>query len=303
MKLLLAMLVQLSLVCARWDPFGLHNIGRGTVQELVDKLTKEFLPAAKAAINDEMNILFDDKLPDLIEEANKAMADVIDHAEDEAEIFLNYFIGNVSALAEGIIDEAGKMMDHTIEEISAALDDFVDVHLTGLVDHVFAGINSVLTRVEQDVQQLICEEEAIITQFETWVDEKTTPLDCECVLKVKTAWAQPCECTCSDKLPPITTCHCSPASWVTTEDQIAYEYTECKIRRSIESGQLPVDKIVTLLDGLRTLGEQLRCYHLKGGSHDLQMKRYTDHVLNISKEIYIWSNPTNSNNSSKPVAV
>ena len=37
------------------------------------------------------------------------------------------------------------------------MDDFVDVHLKGLVDHVLAGVNELLTRVEKDVQQLECE--------------------------------------------------------------------------------------------------------------------------------------------------
>merc|ERR1719174_2958841 len=100
------------------------------------------------------------------------------------------------------------MVDRSVQEIVQAMDDFVDNHLTALVDHTFDRINDLLTRVEQDVQQLVCEEEGVIKQLELFIDEKTDFLDCGCVFKVKTAWAQPCECTCSDSLPTKATCHC-----------------------------------------------------------------------------------------------
>merc|ERR1719410_2668809 len=108
------------------------------------------------------------------------MADLVDHAEEEADLLMQYTVGNISDLVENAINLAGQMMDHTVEEIKETLDDWVDVHVTGLVDHVFAGLNDLLTRVEQDVQKLVCEAEGIIKQSELFIDEKTDTLDCGC---------------------------------------------------------------------------------------------------------------------------
>lgn len=275
-------------VSAGWDVFGIGHKAKKAADELVNKLTTEFVPALKQAVNDEIGVIFDEKVPAMIEEANKAMADLVDHAEEKADELMQNTIGNITELVENTINLAGKMVDHTVEEVKEALDDFVDVHVQGLVDHVFADLNDLLTRVEQDVQQFVCEEEGILKEFQIFIDQKTDVLDCGCVLQVKNAWAQPCECTCSDKLPTIATCHCSPSSWVATEDQLSFEYIQCQQRKAIESGELPVDKIVTLLDGLRTTSEQLRCYHLEHGGTGGTTLEYTSHVLNISKEMYIW---------------
>lgn len=284
-------LVCAAQVVAHWDPFGIGHAARSACDRLVSDLTHELVPAVKQAINDELDVLFDDKLPTMIEEANKAMADLVDHAKDQAEILMTDTVGNITAMVHNMIDEAGQMMHKTVEEIKADLDNFVDVHLTGLVDHIGDGLNNLLTRVEMDVKQAACIEEGILKQLELFIDEKTDTLDCGCVLQVKEAWAQPCDCSCSDKLPTKATCHCSPSSWIATEDQLAYEYIECQQRKAIESGLLPVDKIVQLLGGLRSLSEQLRCYHLKDGPSTGILGEYTGHVLNISKEIYIWNNP------------
>jgi len=290
MKLLFA-LTLLHQVFA-WDPFGIGHAGKNIADHLIAKLCDKFLPAVKKAVTEEIDYMFDNKLPILIEEVNKAMADTIDHAEDDANEFMKYTLGNISDLIENTINVAGQMMDHEVEEISHAMNDFIDKHVTGMFDHVFAGLNNLLTRFEQDVQHLVCELEGVIKQMELFIDTKDKDsADCGCVLKVKTSWAQPCECSCGDT-PDMANCHCSPASWIASEDQLAYDYVECQQRKAIESGLLPVDKIVTLLGGLRQLSEQLRCYHLKDGSTQQgALLEYTGHVLNISKEIYVWSHP------------
>lgn len=275
-----------------WDPFGIGHAGKNAADHLIARLCDTFIPAVKKAVTQEIDYMFDNKLPVLIEEVNKAMADTIDHAEDDANEFMKYTIGNISDLVENTINLAAQMMDHEVEEISQAMNDFIDKHVTGMFDHVFAGLNSLLTRVEQDVQHLVCELEGVIKQMELFIDTKDKDnADCGCVLQVKTSWAQPCQCSCGDT-PDMANCHCSPASWIASEDQLAYDYVECQQRKAIESGLLPVDKIVTLLGGLRQLSEQLRCYHLKDGSTQQgALLEYTGHVLNISKEIYVWSHP------------
>jgi hypothetical protein len=113
------------------------------------------------------------------------------------------------------ITMVSKLANQSVNEIKSAMDDFVDVHLKGLVDHVLAGVNELLTRVEKDVQQLECEEEAVVKQLELFIEQKLGSLDCGCTLKVKNEWAQPCKCSCSSILPTRMPCRCNPASWIT----------------------------------------------------------------------------------------
>lgn len=53
--------------------------------------------------------------------------------------------------------------------------------LDALVDRVFQGINQLLTRVEHDVQQLVCGEEAVLKQLEFFVGSLLEPKDCQSV--------------------------------------------------------------------------------------------------------------------------
>lgn len=283
----------LLLTCTdAWDPFGLKHAGQDAVNDLMNKLEHELLPEVQQAIREEVDHIFDDKLPVLISNVSQAVADLEDHAEEEAEKLLNYTMGNITNLMHETIDMVSKLVNQSVNAVKQAMDDFVDKHLTGLIDHVFAGVNELLTRVEQDVQQLLCEEQAVVKQLELFIDQELGNLDCECTLKVKTEWAQPCQCSCSAILPTRMTCKCSPASWATVQDVLAYEYIECVQRKAIESGILPVGKIITLLAGLRSLAEQLRCYHVApdGPKADITMW-YTNKILSLSQEKYIWQHP------------
>lgn len=274
-----------------WDPFGIAKAGKKVVDRLVNDLCKNLVPSVQKAIRQEVDHIFDDELPVFIDEVSKAAMDVEDHARDDAEEVIDYAITNITKLVNDTLNHVSDILDHTIEEITQSMDDFVDVHLTGLVDHVFDGIYDVLDRVEQDVQQLVCEEEGVIKQLELFIGDSLGSLDCECALKVKTEWAQPCECTCSDKLPAKVTCHCNPGSWATLQDQLAFEYIECNQRRAIESGKLTVEQIIELLSGVRSIAEQLRCYHSAAdGDRAVVTEKYTHKLMNLSQEIFIWRN-------------
>lgn len=284
----------LALVCCSasparaWDPFGIFK----SLRDKIEDAGKVLIGEAKKAVEEVMNDLFDNKLPKFVDKVSSAVADLMDHAEHDAELLLNYTVGNITNLMEEGIDLAGKMVNQSVQEIKQALDDFVDTHLTELLDHIFEGVNELLTRVEKDVQQLVCEEQAIVKQLELFIDGTIGSLDCGCALDVKTTWGQPCQCTCSKFLPTRATCHCSPSNWITVQDLLAYEYIECVQRKAIEGGQLPVGKITDLLGGLRSLAEQLRCYHVApDGPKAASTTFYTSKILNISKEMYIWKHP------------
>ena len=275
-----------------WDPFGLKHAGEDAVNALMDRLEHEFVPEVEQAIRDEIDHIFDDKLPDFITNVSKAIAELEDHAEEDAELLMKYAIGNVTQLMNDTISMVHNLVNQTVSEVAQAMDDFVDTHLTKLVDHVFDGINDILTRVENDVQKLACATQGAIDSLEDFVNGLVGDLDCECILNIKEEWSQSCHCTCSEHLPTRLTCQCSPAAWAPVEDVLAYEYVECVQRKAIEGGELTVDKIITLLGGLRSHAEALRCYHaLPDGASAETTKWYTQKVLSLAQEIFIWRNP------------
>lgn len=274
-----------------WDPLGLAAAGKKIVDRLIDDITYELVPAVQKAIREEVDHIFDDELPVFLEEVQEACIDIEDHARDDAEQVIDFALKGLENFFRDMLNHVQTILDHTIAEITQAMDDFVDIHLTGLIDHTFDHINDVLTRVEKDVQQLVCEEEGVIKQLELFIGDSLGSLDCGCALQVKTEWAQPCACTCSDILPAKVTCHCNPGQWATLQDQLAFQYIECSQRRAIESGQLPVGHIIELLAGVRSLAEQLRCYHAgSDGTGAIITEKYTHKILNFSKEIFIWRN-------------
>ena len=80
-----------------WDPFGLKHAGEDAVNALMDRLEHEFAPEVAQAIRDEIDHIFDDKLPDyFISDAYKAVAELKDHAEEDAELLMKCAIGNLT---------------------------------------------------------------------------------------------------------------------------------------------------------------------------------------------------------------
>lgn len=293
----------LAMSVSAWDPFGLKHAGEDAVNELMDRLEHEFVPEVAQAIRDEVDHIFDDKLPDLITNVSKAIAELEDHAEQDAEILMKYTIGNITQLMNETISMVHNLVNQTVSEVQQAMDNFVDVHLTGLVDDIFGDINDILTRVENDIQQLACASQGAIDNLENFISSLVGNLDCGCILSIKEEWAEPCECTCSAILPTRLTCKCNPSSWASVEDILAFQYAECVQRKAIDSGSLPVGHIITLLGGLRGFAEALRCYHaLPDGPTAETTKWYTEKVLALAQEIYVWRHPAVAGRSRRNLA-
>ena len=52
---------------AAWDPFNIGGGAKEGADELVDRLVHDLVPALQKLIRDEMDTLFDDKLPDFLQ--------------------------------------------------------------------------------------------------------------------------------------------------------------------------------------------------------------------------------------------
>jgi len=259
-----------------------------------NKLTTEFLPKLQQVIHSEVNNIFDSKLPAFIERVNKAALDLEDHAAEDAEKVIDYATNQMSNLIENTLNHIQDMIHSTEQEVIKAMDDFVENEIGGLMKTTFDFVDTTLTRIESDVQHLVCEATGVVAQMEQFIGLSVDSLDCECALQVKTHNAEPCECTC-DARPAKMSCHCNPAEWITVQDQLAYEYIQCKQRKPIESGQLTVDQIIERLENLRRLGEELRCFHATTeGEGSTSSAHYTDSVFDMTKEIYIWRNGVNN---------
>jgi len=233
-------------------------------------------------------------LPAFIEKVNKAALDLEDHAAEEAKLVIKYATDQMTQLINGTLNHIQDMIHSTEQEVIAAMDDFVEKELGGLLKTTFGYVDQTLTRIEGDIQKLACEITGVTSHMEQFIGLTIDSLDCGCALEVKTHNAEPCECTCDDR-PAKFSCKCNPAEWISVQDQLAYEYIQCKQRKPIESGELTVDQIIARLENLRNLGEQMRCYHATTEGEDAtNSQHYTDSVLDMTKEIYIWRNAANN---------
>eukprot|EP00927_Polykrikos_kofoidii_P080474 TRINITY_DN7733_c0_g1_i1.p1 TRINITY_DN7733_c0_g1~~TRINITY_DN7733_c0_g1_i1.p1 ORF type:complete len:854 (-),score=115.97 TRINITY_DN7733_c0_g1_i1:52-2541(-) len=277
-----------------WDPFGLGG-AVAKAKEAAEEAGDHLIGTAKIAFDGIMDYFFDKKLPAFIDKVSKVASNLMDHGEKEAEILLKAAIGNVSVLVDHVVDEIEQMVNKSVQEIEdaalKALDEgFHDI--MAVEGKFFSDIGTLMTRVEQDMGKVECEVQGMIQALEQFITSEINSIDCKCAQAIKNKYNQPCSCSCFPVIPAALTCHCNPAAWAQIEDRLSYEYIDCHVRRAFEDGKLSVDKVITIIQGLRTFAERARCAHVApDGPKSDQVQFYTEVVVNISQEIYAWKNP------------
>ena len=71
----------------------------------------------KVAFEEILDDFFDQKLPLFIDHVSKAIANVEDHAEQDADLLLNYTFGNLTSLADHVAAVAQQLIDKTVQEV------------------------------------------------------------------------------------------------------------------------------------------------------------------------------------------
>ena len=184
------------------------------------------------------------------------------------------------------------MVDNTVSEITDALDHIIKDDIGGVIDSTFQQATALLHEFEQAVKDLLCDEEGIIKQLETFIGNSmlSTKSDCECVAEAAKFAEDSCAagCTCGKKLVGGYKCPCSIASWEELEDQNAFYAMRCKVMKEIDAGlgdNKTVDWVVTKLSAVEDFAYQFHCYHF---SDSALGDWYANQALALTQQRLVW---------------